>query len=825
MSLLRLLHVASLTFWLVAIVSGDLRAEDEAPAVRTDRYGDPLPPGAIARLGTVRFRHEDRVDAVAFSPCGRMVASASWDRTVRLWDVSTGKEVRRLTGHEYRVYSVAFSPDGKVLAAGSDKTVRAWDVGTGRQLHVLEAGEQAVVTVAFTPDGKKLAAGNGEKAIQVWDVVSGKGKLRWLAHRDTVRAVVFFPDGKTIASTGWRDETICLWDADSGKEVKRWKGHPNWINALTCAPDGATLASASDDKTIGVWDAVTGKEVRRLTGHRERVTTVAFSPDGKTLASASWDRTIRLWEATTGKEMARLSTGTWSANSVCFSPDGKTLAAGTDDYMVRLWDLATGKEIHELPAHRGRVETVAFFPDGKTLASGGMDGAIRLWDAATGKELDRLTQHTHSIDTLSISGDGKTLASASNDRTIRLWDVSARKEIHRTGQQERWPRFVGFAPDGKSLASAHEDGKVYLWDAGSAKQLRQWQRGKAGGVDTAAFAPDGKTIAAPGDMGLIHFWDTATGKPVRTLKGTHWSHGLAFSPDSTILASSLETSIELWRLTPNREARHLSGHRNRVVAIAFATDGRLLASGSQSWRHDWNREERGLRLWEVASGAEVRHWEGHPGQVLALAFAPDGRSVAVAGEDGTILIWDVAGWGRDARGEFRKVGERDLPALWNDLASADATTAFRAVCAFVSAPQHAVAFLQQRVPPAPAVDRKRLDKWIANLDSNQFMVRTEATEELHKLAEIAERALMKTLDGKPALEVQRRIEPLLEKVKERELSPEWLRQVRAVQALEYIGTAEATEVLRALAGGAPESWLTQQAQGALERSKRRAEMR
>jgi hypothetical protein len=253
--------------------------------------------------------------------------------------VSEVRERNRLETHSRSVWSVSFSPDGKTLASGSeDKTIKLWDVTTGKEIHTLQGHSSSVWSVSFSPDGKTLASGSDDKTIKLWDVTTGKEIHTLQGHSSSVWSVSFSPDGKTLAS-GSEDKTIKLWDITTGKAIHTLQGHSSVVSSVSFSPDGKTLASGSWDKTIKLWDVTTGKAIHTLQGHSSSVWSVSFSPDGKTLASGSWDKTIKLWDITTGKEIHTLQGHSSSVWSVSFSPDGKTLASGSDDQTVILWNV------------------------------------------------------------------------------------------------------------------------------------------------------------------------------------------------------------------------------------------------------------------------------------------------------------------------------------------------------------------------------------------------------------------------------------------------------------------------------------------------------
>ncbi|KAL5327994.1 hypothetical protein ACEPPN_005700 [Leptodophora sp. 'Broadleaf-Isolate-01'] len=490
--------------------------------------------------------HSSGVWTVAFSPDGKLVASGSYDETVRLWDAATGTERRALKGHSDAVTAVAFSPDGKLVASGSrDRTVRLWDAAIGTERRVLKGHSSWVTAVTFSPDGKLVASGSDDRTVRLWDAATGTKRRALKGHSSWVRAVAFSPDDKLVAS-GSDDKTVRLWDAATGTERRVLKGHSSSVTAVTFSPDGKLVASGSDDRTVRLWDAAIGTERRVLKGHSSAVTAVAFSPDGKLVASGSRDGTVRLWDAATGTERRVLKGHSSSVRAVAFSPDGKLVASGSDDKTVRLWDAAIGTERRVLKGHSSSVTAVTFSPDGKLVALGSHDRTVRLWDAATGTERRALKGHSDAVTAVTFSPDGKLVASGSDDRTVRLWDAATGTERRVLKGHSSSVTAVTFSPDGKLVASGSFDKTVRLWDAatGERRALKDHLRW----VTAVAFSPDGKLVASASSDGTVRLWDAATGTERRAFKGhSSWVTAVAFSPDGKLVASgSHDRTVRLW---------------------------------------------------------------------------------------------------------------------------------------------------------------------------------------------------------------------------------------------------------------------------------------
>jgi WD40 repeat protein/3',5'-cyclic AMP phosphodiesterase CpdA len=595
-----------------------------------DTFGAALP---FATAPEPTVSSASPANSVAWGP-DHILASAHDDGAIRLWNVTTGQEVRTLSGHGGGVLTVVFSPDGQLLASGGeDKTVRLWEVGSGREVGKLRGHDRGVLSVAFSPDGKRLASGGYDNTVRLWEIGRGNAVRTLVGHAGWVSSVVFSPDGQRLASGG-EDNTIRLREVGSGKTVGTLSGHAGGVLTVAFSPDGQLLASGGEDKTVRLWEVVSGREVGELRGHRAHVRTVAFSPDGQQLASGGYDSTVRLWEVGSGKEVRSMLSHSAFIRSVVFSPDGQRLASGGDDETVRLWEVGSGKEVGALIGHVGGLLGVAFSPDGQRLASGGYDNTVHLWGVGRGNQLGTLWGHAGWVSSVVFSPDGQRLASGGADNTIRLWEVGSGKQVGELRGHERGVSSVAFSPDGKRLGSGGYDKTIRLWEVGSGEELGR-MLGHAGWVSSVVFSPDGKWLASGSQDNTVRLWEVESGKAVGTLRGHGglvWS--VNFSPDGKRLASGGEDNmVRLWEVESGKAAGTLRGHRARVRTVAFSPDGKRLASGG---------DDKTIRLWKAGSGKEVGMLRGHEGAVVNVAFSPDGKRMATCGYDSTIRIWSVS---------------------------------------------------------------------------------------------------------------------------------------------------------------------------------------
>jgi WD40 repeat protein/serine/threonine protein kinase/tetratricopeptide (TPR) repeat protein len=541
---------------------------------------------------------------VAISPDGKKIATGG--NGVTLYDLTTMKKLANLSAGW--VHSVAFSPDGTTLAAGTESgPVSLWDIGTGRNTFTLTALRSRVLAVAFSLNGRLLAAGTGwgDGVTKVWDLAANPPRvihnLPWAKN-----GLTFLPDGKTLLIAGWGTAYFCDVTTRQSVQVNIGAGF-SWVSAAA-SPDGKTLAFGTEERTVKLWDR--GKGHLRTYGHLKEVWCVAFSPDGKVIATGTDDGQVHIWDVFPKPEPKPSAAAGTHFICAAFNRTGQTLALGQSDGKVKLWDTVAGRERAILSGHPAQVRSVAYSADGKWLASasggdseeGNGTGDVRIWEAPTGKEIANLGGHKGDLTAVAFSPDGRTLAVGSFDGTAKLWDVESWRP--RFTLTDRRIAALAFSPDGRTLAAGGQAG-VTLWNTATGQKQAEWRHpgGDSGGyVMSASFSPDGKILATAGTAGTgtIRFWDAHTGQLRGSLKGhTSAVYSLDFCPDGGTLASTgMDGTVRLWDVATAQERISLkcpSGPENPLVR--FSPNGKTLAAVTTDGT---------LQLWDTAKEPEAR---------------------------------------------------------------------------------------------------------------------------------------------------------------------------------------------------------------------------
>ena len=790
----------------------------------TDALGDPLPPGAIARLGSNRFHHGKNLDRVVVGVDGKRVASEArygdyklWDggtrRSIPLWDGLTtpdrrpnrfaltsaggqlaavvwdangsrlldpvsGETIRTLPPLDDKSFAEV-SPNGEVVAALRREFIAGQMVSVFRIRSAEKdrwvdldpaAGQPGRRAILFSADSKRVAYCTNDGAVRVWDVTSAKSLFQLPATgQQFSEAVALSPDGKLLAREDQKTTKVRLWDVDAGNERPELADQPEKLGqSLVFSPDGKTLVGVAQPITIRIWDVQAGKKFRDIQAHDFQVFHLAFTGDGKRLYAADGNG-VSVWDPATGQPLDDVGGHRYTIDDAAWAPDGKRLASGAayTDNIARVWDPATGRKVFDLVAHESGIERVAYSPDGALLATGSQDGTVRLWDPATGKELHTFAAKDGMIYAMRFTPDGRFLVSGGRT-ALHVWDVAQRKEARSIPHTGGLVLQIAFLRDGKRvLVGDYQNGARVLNFASGREEIRlaaNWR-------GDVAVAPGGDRVALADQDGTVRLVDAGTWREVRVLARPVTDHpdgrnalGLVFSPDG------------------------------RTVAVAYRLGE--------------------VRVYEVATGSERFRFIGHTDAPMGVRFSQDGSRLCSFAGDHTLLIWDVTGDRLPAA-----PAPTSANAAWADLLTTDAKKGFAAIRYLSADPPAALRFVTAGVKPVGPVDPKIIADLIKKLDSAEFAEREAASKELAALAPSAIDQIRAAAGKSDSPEVRARLGAVLSGVGEAKLSGESLRAVRAVEVLERIGTPDAQKVLAELAAGASGAALTQNATEALGRLK------
>jgi WD40 repeat protein len=813
--------------WLIpALLLGSQTLATQPEPQRLDRNGDPLPPGALHRLGKVeRLRQPGSVATLALSPDGKVLASAGSTGAVCLWAVPSGKELHLLAGHAGPVHCVVFSRDGSFVAsAGQDRTIRVYETATGKLFQRWYNAAGIPRALAFSPDGTLLAVGGTYtvRGLRVWVIRTGLEVDQSYYDHNPVTAVAFSPDGKAVAAAVDAGQFL-LWETASGKLRGRFVTAQGKLTSLQFSPDSKTVLVAGSTGLVTAWDTTTGKQVRQFRAHEGELLGMALSADGTRLATAGRDG-VRVWDPEKGAELRRyVAAEEETAVALALSADGKVLATGTAGGRLRFRGVGAVRP-DATAAEQTSVLAVAVSPDGRVVATLERE-RIRLWDAGRGKPLRALPAEKERLRCLLYDSAGRLLAAGGlaqadgkDQGRLGVWDADSGKPL--------WVNFVAggdvqhlaFTPDGKTLVALSGGRNISVRDAATGKELRSAHL-ELPALDLLALSPDGRALACAPARGPVQIWDVATAMKVGQV-GERLDRflALAFTPDGRTLATvAADGDVCLWELASLKERVRLTafGRLAAVLrgspALAFSADGRLMAV---------SRADLSVSAWDTALRTELAEFRGHRDAVCALAFAPDGKSLLSGSWDTTALVWDM----KDRRkGKLLQdpLSEAAVERAWSALGLADPAAAHASLWSLVESPRQAVAHFAKHLRPEPARGRTA-EQMIVELNSPRYPLRQKATEELARLGEQARPALVKALAGKPTLETKRRIEGLLTRLGRAQPHPDDLRSLRALEVLERIATPEARQLVETLARGEGEGLLTIEARATLARISRRA---
>jgi WD40 repeat protein len=779
------------------------------PAVK-ERAADPLPSGALARLGTTRLRYSEPVWHLCYSPSGATlavgVATPTFHVAVSICNASTGKQQGCRVHHVGDIWQVCSSRSGQMAVCdGGGTHVTLSDLSTGKK------------GAAFP-----LPADNG-------------------ADKISVSCLQLSPQGRFLAVARL---AITVYDTATGKMVQRFgESIDEGIGPMSFSADGRLLAVALSNGQLRIWDWARRKCLYET--RRPLIEVLAFAPKGTGLAVGARDGSLSMIDAQTGRILWCIEKKS-PVQALVFSPDGRILAAGGKDGTLTCYASSTGNRIRFWKAHKNGSMVLAFHPNGKRLASGGSDGVVRIWETLTGRDLVPLPGHKQSVTEIACSPDGNYLLSASCDETVCLWDLRQGRQLWSAATNSLRQSPV-FSANGKACAWLRMGRPDWF-------RLKDKQRRSSPSLaqySAISLSPDGKSVVCLGPRGVVDAWQPLVNKLTRVHRHTEpgwlgavgilstqaataaWAMGhdmiglyslgrhkefeihtgypgrcnvFCLNPEGTLLLAHYETGparalrVVVWDLLAKKPLAEIPGGLD-IKGAAFSRTGRLFAV------HDG----RQIRVCETASGALVREVDAGKARPCSMTFLPDSRRLVSGNDDTTILVWDIA---PEANTLNSKV---ELNRLWQGLATQDAKLAYRDLWALADVPSRAVAFLAQKMRPIARVSPGRLKKLIADLDDESFDVRQGATVELGRLGFAAADSLRNALNREWSPECKKRMRHLLTQLDASSRSPAFLRQIRAIELLEHLETKEAKELLKRIADGVSEAPLTRQARESLAR--------
>ena len=597
--------------------------------------------------------HTELVNSVAYSPDGKILASGSNDWTIRIWDVDKRKHIKTLEGHTGKVNSVAYSQDGETIVSGSDDGIRVWNVENWNDKILYRSENAGIVNMMYSPDEKTLTSLSKNGKIESWDLTSGEKQWTILGYKksrklksllqNVIKLSSYSLDGKTFAN--WSGVEMRLYNVVKGNLELLFKKSEISVYSLAFSPNGSTIVTGSDDGTISIWNTKNGEHKRTLPGHSGMVTSVAYSPDGNIFASASLDGTIRLWGAVGGLPKRTFTGHIRNFDSLAYSPNGKTLASRTKNGNILVWDVQTFK--HKF-----------------TLAVDANDEQVPRVDERRNRRTD--TERTNAP--LAYSPDGTTLATADMNNTIRLWDTESGKleltfkakndEEQPPDQNNRVRRpytitSLAYSIDGKTLVGGSRDGKIQFWDLEREGHQQTFAEQRFPAI-FLGYSSDGSIlISGTSDERMrtsemyseINIWDVPKHQLIRTINVQIIRDGImqqmrdeinsiSSSPDGkTVAGASNNNVIYLWNTETGTLQQKISVHTDKVSSIAYSPDGSTLASAG---------DDNYIRLWDAGTGQYKRTLTGHLDSVTSVVFSSDGKTLASASNDGAILLWDIA---------------------------------------------------------------------------------------------------------------------------------------------------------------------------------------
>jgi RNA polymerase sigma factor (sigma-70 family) len=838
----------------VQVVSRESDRDESRSAnadTRTDADGDPLPPDAVWRLGTLRLRHSRFVDFVRYTPDGKTLVSKGEDG-VRTWDATTGKMLHAFPPEKTLWGGRALlSPDGRQFATASKSGVHVWDVSTGKLVRTI--GNGGYFDIRWSPDGKWIAAiaDRPARPVEVWDVQANRRLWhRYDPSRVPMSCMTFTPDGKSLIVGGWAmlqmpprdDHRIVFLDATTGAEHRCMDMGTRNPERMAVSPDGTRLIAicwgmkAYERGVLG-WDLASGRETLRIDPPQNEfapdqayISAFTFTPSGNSLLTAGGCNGLIEWDLATGKELRRLGSGVMNASDLAFSPDGRTVVVAGAGSSLRLLDAASGKEKVLGPGSASQVNEVAISRDGKTVVAATANADLLFWDVATGQFRKKLEPEEKGYWNYVLADNGRlAFATKTWSNVLRILDLPSGKERARVLLDFAGTHPVPQAASAAATLIAVKDyfaDTIYLVDVAAGRCCgRLTDPGfKSCQIN---FTADGRTLFVFCANHTTQVWDSTRKVKLRQFgpRGdTSYliplcnagqeceGYKAVASPDGSRVAyQNRHGYLALFDAGTGKELWRLGGIHANSSLISFSPAGHVLTI--------WDATRRAVCLIETASGKERRALTGHRGEVYGLGFSADGATLVSGSSDTTAIVWDLTGRRSAGKSWDKAPSPAELETCWQALAGEDAAKAYSALQRLTASPRQALPMLARWLRPVTLPGAGRVDLLIADLDSDRFAARDAATKELEKLGDAALPACRKALTANLGAEARRRLQAIVDRRADQRKNPSGddLRIIRALELLELVGNPQACEILESLARGLPRAALTDEAKASLAR--------
>jgi WD40 repeat protein len=607
--------------------------------------------------------HTRSVRAVAIAPDGRRAVSASDDRTLRLWDLESGRTIRVLEGHTDSVLAVAVTSDGRRAITGSgDRTLRLWDLESGQTLRTLTGHTSMILAVAVTSDGRYAVSASLGEGLRLWDLKGGQ-IIRQVKKQYT--AVAITANGSRVVSVPEFSWLVDVWDPENGQLVRKLEGHTHYVIAISITPDGHRVVSASADRTLRVWNLANGQSVYTLQGHTSAVSAVSVTPDGCRAISGSFDGTLRVWDLKSGHAVCVLEDNTGRIQNVAITPDGlRAVSVGFSSNVLRVWELPIAEvERPKMTPLSGRIrrltsaiykvvslrpiigcrsprrvissafnwaKVMAITPDGRLAISGFSDGILQVLEVNSGQTLHTFRGHKSEVLAVAVTAGTHWAVSTSNDRTISVWDLESGRTVDVLGKRTNLVNALAIARKGRRVIFGEGD-RICVWDLklGETKRVKNMQGGHDGIVLALAITSDGLRAVSGSFDKMLRIWDLQSGQALRTLKGhTNVITAVAMTPDGRgAVSASNDQTLRIWDLTRGQLVRTLERGTGVVGAMVITPDGYLVSV----------HRDNTVQLWDLKNGKELASFTGES-PMLACACARDHRTIAAGDESGRVHL-------------------------------------------------------------------------------------------------------------------------------------------------------------------------------------------